>query len=438
MQASTNNLANINTPGYSREVPLLAASDPVVVGSITYGDGVDLQGYQTLRDNILDLRINDEQQNQAQYQSYSAAMNQVQVLFSDPSGGIGGALTGFFNSLSALTTQADSTSLRQAVLTSGQNLAAAFHNATSTLSSLQTNLDLQVNQGVEQANQLTSQIATLNDKISGMQKLGQDAGTFLDQREQAIASLSNLVKVSETHTEDGSLTLTTANGVPLVIGGESYALSTSVDASTSMHRIMAGSTDITSMVTGGSLGGTIAVRDSEIPALQSSLDQLAAAFSTAVNGVHQTGVDLNGDPGGLLFTAPPAGDTGAAALMQMAITDPSKLAISSSGASGGNDVANALLALQNKALVDGQTPLGAYSQIVFRVGSDISNAQSGMDASSSILQQLQSQQSSLSGVSLDEETANLMQFQRAFEGAAHVISVIDSMMQTVLAMGVTQ
>jgi flagellar hook-associated protein 1 FlgK len=201
---------------------------------------------------------------------------------------------------------------------------------------------------------------------------------------------------------------------------------------------MAGTTDITSQITKGSLGGILAVRDTEIPQLQSSLDQLAAGFSNAVNQVHQTGVDANGNPGGLFFTQPPPGTTGAAALIQMSLSDPSELVTSTTTASGGNDVVNALLALKNKAVAGSQTPLGAYSQIVFQVGSDVANAQSAMDTSSSILQQLQSQQSAISGVSLDEETANLIQFQRGFEAAAHVISVIDSMMQTVLNMGVTQ
>jgi flagellar hook-associated protein 1 len=437
MQASTNNLANLNTVGYSRQVPLLETTDPVVSGSVTYGNGVDFKGFVSVRDNILNLRIAEEQQNQSQYESYTNAMSQVQVLFSDASGGIGGALTGFFNSLSALSTQADSTELRQGVLAAAQSLVDSFHSATTTLSGLQSSLDLQVQQAVQQVNQLTTQIAALNSKITGMQKLGQNPGSFIDQREQAIGNLSNLLNVSETQTDEG-LTLTTANGVALVVDGQSFSLGTSADAATTLHRVMSGSADVTSFLNKGSLGGILSVRDTEIPRLQASLDQLAANFSSAVNQVHQTGVDLNGNPGTALFSPPPATPTGAAAVIQVNISDPALLAMSTSPASGGNDVANALLALKSKPAVGTQTPLGAYSQIVFQVGSNIANAQSASDTSSSILGQLRSQQSSLSGVSMDEETANLIQFQRGFEAAAHVISVIDSMMQTVLGMGVTQ
>ena len=437
MQSSTSNLANLNTPGYSRQVAEFQASDPLVSGSITYGNGVDLLGFQSLRDRILDLRIDEEQQSQGRFASYTGAMNQVQVLFSDASGGIGAALTNFFNSLSSLTTQADSASFRQGVLSSANALATSFHNATTTLASQQRNLDLQVEQGVEQINQLTTQIASLNGRISSIQKLGEDAGTLVDQREQAISSLSNLVNVSQTQTEEG-LTLTTANGVALVVDGQSFALSTSPDSTTALQRVLAGPNDITSQVTGGTLSGILEVRDSEIPSLQANLDALAAGFSTATNAVHETGIDLNGDPGGMLFSDPPSGLKGAAALMAVNVTDPSKLAMSSTGAPGGSDIANALLALRSQPVVGSQTPLGAYSQIVFQVGSDISNAQSAATTSSSILQQLQNQQSSVSGVSIDEETANLLQFQRGFEASAHVISVIDSMMQTVLGMGVTR
>src|SRR5689334_23170892 len=99
MHATTNNLANINTPGYSRQMPVLSAEDPIVSGNLTYGNGVTLEGYRSLRDRILGLRIDEELQNQAGMQSFVAAMNQVQVLFSDASGGIGGALSDFFNSV---------------------------------------------------------------------------------------------------------------------------------------------------------------------------------------------------------------------------------------------------------------------------------------------------------------------------------------------------
>ncbi len=437
MQASTNNLANMNTPGYSRQVPLLEASDPVVSGSLTYGNGVDLAGFQSLRDRILDLRVDEEQQHQGEYQSYTSAMTQVQVLFSDAGSGIGGAISDFFNSLSGLSTQAGNVSLRQAVLTAAQTLATSFHSTTNTLSHLQSNLNLQVTQGVEQINQLATQIASLNTTISTMQKLGQNPGTFQDQRAQAISNLSSLVDVAQTINQDG-LTLTTANGVALVVDGQSFTLATSVDNSTSMNHVFAGSTDITAQITKGSLGGTLAVRDTAIPQLQTSLDQLATTFSNAVNAVHQTGIDLSGNPGRLLFTQPPASGEGAASLIQINLSDASQLAMSSTTASGGNDIANALLALKDQPLIGSQTPIGSYSQIVFQVGSDLSNAQLAEDTSSSILQQLQSQQSSLSGVSIDEETANLLQFQRGFEAAAHVVTVIDSLMQTVLSMGVTQ
>lgn len=437
MQANTNNFANMNTPGYSREIPILQATDPVISGNVTYGNGVDLEGFQSLRDNILNLRIAEEQQNQGQYQSFLSAMDQVQTLFSDPSGGIGGAFTTFFNSLSELTTQPDSSSLRQSVLTSAQGIATSFHSATTTLSSLQSNLNLQVEQGVEQVNQLTAQIASLNTRISGMEKLGQNPGTLVDQLDQDISNLSGLVNVSVTQNEDG-LTLTTANGVALVVDGQSFTLSTSIDPSSSMQRVLSGSNDITTQVTQGSMGGILQVRDTEIPQLQSSLDQLAANFCDTVNAIHQTGTDLNGDPGGPLFSQPPSSGSGAAATIAVSITDPAQLALSSSPGGGGSDVANTLLNLQSQPMDGGQTPVGSYSQMVYRVGSDIADVQAAQTTSSAILQQLQSQQSSTSGVSIDEETANLMQFQQGFEAAAHVITVVDSLMQTVLGMGVTQ
>ncbi|ABF41931.1 Flagellar hook-associated protein [Candidatus Koribacter versatilis Ellin345] len=437
MQATTNNIANVNTPGYSRQIPIFSAVDPVVSGSTTYGNGVELRGYQSLRNRVLNLRIAEEQQNQSALQSYVSSMDQVQVAFSDASGGIGGALSAFFNSISQLSTQPDSTTLRQSVLSSANTLVNAFHTDASSLSSMQQGLDLEVKDQVNEVNRLTVQIASLNGRISAMQKLHQDPGTLSDQLDQSVSELSNLLDVSVTQTEDG-ISLTTANGVALVVGDKSFGLTTAADPDTGLSRVQAGEIDLTALLQKGSLGGVLRVRDEEVPSIQSQLDKLAAGLSTAMNAVHQTGFDLNGNPGGLLFSAPPSDGKNAAALISLAISDPAQLAMSGNGAAGDNTVANELLQIKNQAVVGNATPIDAYSQIVFNVGSDISDAQAGLDTSTSLLQQLQDQRGALSGVSLDEETANLLQFQRGFEAAAHLVSVVDEMMQTVIAMGVTQ
>jgi len=432
LEATTNNVANVNTPGYSREVPVLVASDPVVVAPLTYGSGVTLQSIESIRDPILESQIQQQTQGQGQYSALATALQQTQVNFTTSTSDIGTSISNFFNSINQLSANPSDLSLRQDVLTAADNLATSFNATANNLTQQRTSLDLNVVQQVGQINQLTQQIAALNGQISNLENVGESAGTFIDQRQQAIDQLSSLVDVSVIPA-DNSLTLTTANGAPLVTGQQNFQLTTQTN-SQGLHDIYSEGNDITSQITSGQLGGTIEARDQEIPAIQTQLDTLAAGLANSVNGVQVAGFDLNGNAGTDLFNPPPASGVGAAASLSVAITDPSLIAASSDGSPGSNGNAEALYALSNQAVIDGQSPTDYYSNIVFNVGTDVSNASAQQTASAAVLQQLNDQRASVSGVSLDEEAANMVQYQDAYEASAQVITTINDMMYAVIQM----
>ncbi len=225
LSVTTNNISNVNTPGYSRQVAVLNEAPTFQENGITFGGGVTLEQFQSVRDQLLQLRIYEETQQQGNSQTQLNSLTQIEGIFSDPTQGVGGALSAFFNSMSQLSTNPTDANARQAVLTSANNLANSFHQAVSSLKTIGTGLDQSVPQTVDQINRLTTQIATLNGQVAQMQGLGQDPGTTQDQRDELIRQLSSLVNVSVTQTEHG-LTLTTANGVPLVVASQSFALQT--------------------------------------------------------------------------------------------------------------------------------------------------------------------------------------------------------------------
>jgi flagellar hook-associated protein 1 len=432
LEATTNNVANANTPGYSREVPVLETSDPVTVGSLTLGTGVTLASIESVRDPILDSQIQQETQTQGQLNSLVSALQQTQTNFSSTTGDIGSAISNFFDSFNQLATSPTDLSLRQAVLTAAGNLASAFNSTENNLSEQRTNLDDGVEQTVGQINQLTAQIAQLNGQVNQAENAGGTGGTLIDQRTELIDQLSSLVDVSVIPTGN-TLTLTTAAGTALVAGQESFQLSTQTNAS-GVQDVYAGSTDITSTIVSGQLGGLLDARDQQIPSLENQLDTLAAGLANAVNGVQTAGYDLNGNPGTDLFNPPPAAGTGAAASLTVAITNPSLIAASSDGTAGDNSNANAMYALSNQAIVDGQSPSDYYSGIVFNVGNAVSNATAEQSASNLMLQQLNDQLGSVSGVSLNEEAANMIQYQQAYAASAQVVTAINDMMYDVINM----
>jgi flagellar hook-associated protein 1 FlgK len=433
---TTNNVANANTPGYAREVPVFQENPPITYGSLQFGTGVSLGQTQSIRDNILQIRIDQESQQSGQLNSFVNSMQQMQALFNEASGvGLQTPMTNFFNAWQQLASDPTNLNYRQNVITSAQNLADAFHQISNGLTSQQTNLDLSVQQGATQVNQLTTQIAQLNGQVAAISGAGQDSSGLVDQRNQLIQQLSGLVDVSYVSSGNNGLTLTTSSGAPLVVGNQSFQLTTGTDPTTGLTHIYSQGTDITSSITSGQIGGELQARDQQIPATLASLDTLAAGIANAVNTQSAAGYDLNGNPGGNFFAPPPAGGAGAAASLQVAITDPALVAASSDGTTGSNGNASAMAALANQTIVAGQTPAAYYSGMVFQIGNTVSNAQSEQSANQLVLQQLQNQQGALSGVSLDQEAANLIQYQQAYDAMARVVTIISDLTQSAVQLG---
>jgi len=302
------------------------------------------------------------------------------------------------------------------------------------LTTQQTNLNSQVTQDVGQINQLTSQIAALNPQLAQLKATGQDGGTLQDQQNQLVLNLSALTSVSVTKTSDGGITLSTGNGTPMVVGSESLALQTSTGANGMTQVLDSNGANVTASLNSGDLGGTIQTRDQTIPGLLNQLDTLANQFGTAFNAAQKTGFDQNGKAGQNFFTLP-ATVAGSAATISMAISNPALIAASSDGTSGSNGNLANLSAVQTTALAAGQTPGSAYASLVFQVGSLTSNANAESTATSASLLQLNDQLSSVSGVSIDQESTNLITYQQAYEAAARVVTTIQAMFQITMSMG---
>jgi flagellar hook-associated protein 1 len=434
LSETANNVANLNTPGYSRKEPQFAENPPVILGSLTFGTGVSLEKLESVRDPILEVRIQQEDGSAGRLDALVTGMKQVQAQFTSTSGDIESELSALFAALSQLSTNPSSLSLRQGVLTAAANLASTFRNTANHLSTQRSNLDLSVTQAVDQVNTLTQQIAAVNAQITALENVHEDASAFIDQRDVLIGKLSGLIDVSVIHSDNG-ITLTTSTGTALVAGDQSFGLSTQPDAS-GLQRLYSQGKDITGEINSGQLGGLLAVRDQKIPGLLSSLDRFAAAIASAFNAASAQGFDLNGNAGTDLFAAPPASGQGAAAAMLLTMTDPGLVAASSDGSAGSNGNLANFSAIHDQRLIDGSTPTDAYRQLIFQVGNEVATSSAELESSQLVLQQLEDQRGSISGVSLDEEAAHMVEYQRAYEAAARMVTTVDEMLATVIHMGV--
>lgn len=431
LNVTANNISNSDTPGYTREVVNLTQSPTIQENNLQVGTGVTFQGFTSVRNEVLQLQINDQTQQANSSLAQSNALQQLETGFSSTTG-IGADMTAFFDSISQLSTNPSSTALRQTVMSNATNVVNDFHAAATSISQLQTGLDETVPKSTTEINQLSTQIATLNQQIATAG--AQSAGPLIDQRDQLVSQLSQLTNVQTTNASNNQVTLTTGNGTPLVVGNQAFTLTSAV-GSDGLQHVYQNNQDITSTLTGGSLGGTLQVRDTELPAIQGKLDTLASQFSSAVNTANQSGFDLTGAAGQAFFST--AGTSGAAATIQLALTSSSQIAASSDGSSGSGGNLSKLLAVQTTALPSGMTPVDAYSDLVYTVGNASAQAQTSNTAANATLSQLQAQQASVSGVSIDQETTNMIQYQQAYQAAAKVISTVDSLYQILITMGVT-
>jgi flagellar hook-associated protein 1 len=431
MAVTSNNVANANTPGYSRQVADVAAGAPITEGSVSFGTGVVLQKIESLRDPILEIQLNQQTQQQSDLSTVLTQLQQIQTQFSSSSSGIGADIGNFFNTVQQLAPDPTNLTLRQGVLSAASTLATDFNTAANNLQTQRSGIDQNVVESVSQVNSLTAQIANVDHQISTLPS--GTAGSLVDTQTRLIRQLSGLIDVQVIPTDQG-ISVTTSNGTAQVSGSQSFNLSTQLGSDGVQH-VMSGTQDLTASLTGGSLAGLIQVRDKAIPSISSNLDQLASGLATALNTANETGYDLNGNKGVAIFAPPPAGGVGAAAALTVSMTNPALVAASSDGSVGGNGNLAVISAVATQPLANGQTPIGSYSSIVFQIGSQTSNTSTDLDSANLILQQLQDQRASISGVSLNEEAANLIQYQTAYQAAAKVVSVVNALLLDAVNLG---
>lgn len=427
-----NNLANINTAGYTKRVIDLGAVPPV--DRFSAGNGVEVLGVRAMRDRLYDRRLFDERPLEQQHAGLSDALGLAEVSLGTPGASIDGALADFFDAFAELADAPTSAIARQEVVSQAQALAGAFRAMASRLTDAARATDDRIRGDVEQVNALTVRIASLNASIAASPAA--ETAHLRDRQIEAIKELSGLTGVEVIELGDGTAQIATRSGRPLVIGANAYPLTISSQPPLGHAAILSGGVDITAEITDGHLGGLLEVRDTHVPDYLTQLDTLAHGVATTVNAVHATGFDLAGAPGGAFFV-PPAGVAGAAATLQVSgaiVASPQTVAAAGVASPGDNQIARQLANLRDGSIVGGTTPGNAWTALVYRVGSDVNRAEAEQASRGEIIQQIELLRDSISGVSIDEEAAMMLRFQRAYEANARFFTVVDETIQTLLSL----
>jgi flagellar hook-associated protein 1 FlgK len=428
------NIANINTPGYVRRRLELAERAPSDAESA--GRGVDVVQVRALRDTYIESRIGHEEAGKSRDAARLDGLRNIEAAVGLPGSSIDAKLTLFYDGFSALAADVTSPAARDTVVREGQELARAFNALSADVAETQRATDRSIQDSVRELNQLASEVGQLNARISAA--VGPDTESLRDERQVLLHRMSELADVSVLHRADGAVDVTVAGGYALVVGASSYGVEMTPQPPTGFVTLSLADYDITGQLTNGRIGGLVELRDSSIPGYQSRLDQLAYDVATAVNTAHQAGFDAGGAAGGAFFT-PPAAVAGAAAALSVSAAiqgDPLLVAASGTGASGDNQTARAIAALRDAPLASGGTATGAeaWASLVYNVGADVRATDVSSGTRDQIVRQLQRLRDQQSGVSLDEEAANLMRFQRSYEASARYFTVIVDTLDTLMGM----
>ncbi|MFP1679514.1 flagellar hook-associated protein FlgK [Alloalcanivorax sp. C16-2] len=301
LNTTSNNISNVYTPGYNRELTLL--------GERNVSGGVQVNDIQRQYDYYVAGQLNAATSKASALQSYHTQISQIDNLLADREAGLAPLMQNFFSSLEDLASTPSDPAARQGVMGAADTLAAQFRAFDGYLQDLRDGLKGKLQDEVTQINNSAEQIAGLNREIAlAKAKNGEAPNSLLNQRDQLVAELSERLDVSLTIQESGTYNLSIGNGQPLVAGSRSFSLTTQASAE-DPTRLVIGYNDSAGnqveldqdTLAGGSLGGLLTFRDETLDKTQNQLGRLAVSLATALNYQHQAGTDLNGDPGQALF-----------------------------------------------------------------------------------------------------------------------------------------
>jgi flagellar hook-associated protein 1 FlgK len=463
IQTTGNNISNVNTPGYVRQRANFATEvQDTPTGEIDYGTQVT--SVENLTSNLLNTMVQQSLGSKGYADNQATLTSTVQDALGEQftsngssstsattqagEGAIQNALTTFFTDFQNLANNPTSTSARQVLVQDAQTLATSISSAYQRMQSTQSQVAADASGITTQVNQLSAKIASLNQQIVTLQASGTSANEEQDARQSDIESLSSLVNVTATTQSNGMVNVALADnsGVVLVNGidsngtGSTQSLSTTYSATGNPPLTVSGSTTGTlgaGVPSSGSLGSDLDVANNVIgsPAANGNsgilgqLDSVASALITAVNSQNAAGYDLSGNHGGTFFSG-----TGAAniAVSSGVISNPSTIAASGTAGStldGSNALAIANLQTNNASI------LPAFQTMISNLGATVSTAASSATTQDQITTQVQDQRNAVSGVSIDEEMTNLINFQQSYAASARFLNTIASMYDTLLNTG---
>lgn len=435
LQTIGHNIANVNTPGFTRQRVTITSTYPEegIYGQV--GTGVTALGVRQVRDLFLGAQYREAKKSQGQWEYKGKTLSQIESLFNEPNdASLNDLLNGFFDSWSELATNSDSSNNRKLILAEANQLINGIKQLAQKLNDLRTSIDNDMVTMTKEINQIARGIASINDQIKTQELDGQTANDLRDQRDYLTDQLAELVDVRVIEKDNGA-TIVQMGGMALVDGGDAFEIGADLQNRNGqpISQLVWEGTTVSLKNDNGQLAGLIQSRDELIPQYQAQLDELARTLVTEVNAIHSTGYGIDGTTG-FNFFDPNFTDALTIRISPAIADDINKIAAGVT-LDGDNEIALQLSELRNMAVMSGgtQTISDFYSSLIGTLGVESQEAGSFTSNYELLAQQIDNNRQSVQGVSLDEEMANLVKYQHAYDAAARVITTMDQALETVIS-----
>lgn len=432
MNTTSDNVANVNTEGYARRRADLQSGSTIREANLLFGSGVDIDSITGARDEFLERQLRNALGENGWAETDQNQLQMLEELFGEYGvSALGNAMDGFWNAWHDLSAQPESNYTRTALVEAAQALVDRFKSLDRDITEQTDRVNDEISARVERVNEITRELAEMNRALADPR---QNPPELEDRRTVLLDELSSLTGAYYQIEENGTHSVF-LDGAALVMGENVLTIGVdhNSDGEASLFIVEAPSRDFD--IRNGEIGSLFNVRDDELVEIRERLDDLASTLASGVNDIHRTGYGLDGSTGNSFFNNETTGISDIA-LSTTILDDVTKIAASSNGQNGNNEIALAIIELENSRTMNGSSNTfnEAYSDLATWLGVRSSNAQIQAESTQLSLDQFNAWRDSVSGVSLDEEMAEMLRYQNAFNAAAKVLTTVDDMMATVIGL----
>lgn len=449
LQTVGHNIANKSTEGYSRQRVELQSTPPAGLGNLRIGTGARTSAVTRTNNEYLERQIAGEQSELGYAKDRAEALARVEQVFNEQiNKGLNHYIGEFFNSMRELSNSPESLAARTLVKESADNMSKDFNRVHKQLTAIQSEFDFQLRSHLEEINAYSKEIADLNERVQQVEVGGASANDERDRRDLLLKKLGEKIDIRYSEGDNGVVTVSAGSAVLLVAGNDAKRLELASTPESDGKRegqadiVYKNSPDASGTVVthhfhGGAVGALVEVRDQVINDVLSNIDELAHSIAYEVNKAHVEGFDKYSKKGGLFFEVPdhPRDASQSIRVADRIAEDVGRIAASSApNAPSNNTIAHIISNIQNRGVVGtGASRVGEfYEGLVGRLGVVAQRANSTLEAQQDILNQLKNIRESVSGVSLDEETSKMIEYQKSFDASARLIRTADELLDTVL------